>query len=68
VHRLREGSASLNAESSVLIGPFPTQCRVKQLLLTQSDSDIAQKHPASRFTFTIGRGGRWEPRMKERLI
>jgi hypothetical protein len=31
----------------------------KQMLLAHSDSDIAQKHPASRFTRTTGRGGQW---------
>jgi hypothetical protein len=29
------------------------------LLPHHQDSDIAQKHPASTFTFTMGRGGQW---------
>jgi hypothetical protein len=33
---------------------------VKQLLPGEPSGDIAQKHPDSRFTFTIGRGGQWE--------
>jgi hypothetical protein len=32
----------------------------KQLLLAHPDSDIAQKHPTSRFTFTTGHSGQWE--------
>jgi hypothetical protein len=34
---------------------------VKQLLPAEAHSDIAQKHPASRFILTTGRGGQWEP-------
>jgi len=46
---------------------FPALRCAKQLLLVQAHSDIAQKHPASRFAFTTGRGGQWETVMKEWL-
>jgi hypothetical protein len=44
---------------------LPEQRSVKQLLLAPSRGEIAQKHRASRFTFTAGRRGQWDPIMKE---
>ena len=61
VHRLHEEGLGIPMPSPSSLWPtFAAQRWVKQLLLTQSDSDIAQKHSASRFTLTTGRGGRWK--------
>ena len=46
---------------------LPEEHGVKQLLLTQVDSDIAQKNRASSFVFTTDHHGQWDRMMKERL-
>jgi hypothetical protein len=44
---------------------LPEQRGAKQLLPEDTRSDIAQKHRASRFTFTTEHHGQWDPIMKE---
>ena len=65
---LRTRFQQLRVELSLRVShDFPEQHSVKQLLLRDAYSDIAQKHLASKFSFATDHRGRWDRMMKERL-
>ena len=64
---LRTRFQQLRVELSLRVShDFPEQHSVKQLLLRDAYSDIAQKHLASKFSFATDHRGRWDRMMKER--
>lgn len=57
---LKQGLGTTIAPGPILVGNLLPAERAKQLLLGKASDDIAQKHPATKFTCATGRGGQWE--------